>query len=752
MIHILKIYYVQFLSYIIVLGFAISGCQPERRSLVVTASKKLIGRLVPQHDEAFIVEEIMTDPGKEVFEIEQADGRKIIIRGNNPVSIASGMNYYMKHFAKCHFSWNGDQLDLPEKLPPVDQKVRKESLYTHHFNFNYCTFNYTMPWWTWEQWEREIDLMATNGINMPLAIVGMEGVWLNFLQRFGYSDGEAREFIAGPAYTAWWLMGNLEGRGGPVTSEWITNRIHLQQKILERMRELGMRPALPGFVGLVPTNLEDKQPAAKILEQGRWLNDIRPAVLDPEDPLFDQMAKAWYEELEKLYGKVDVFTGDLFHEGGRTHGLDVGNIATKVQRLMLDHNPESTWAIQGWGGNPKPALLDGLTTDNTLVLELCGEYFRNWESSNGFYGKPWVFSTIIQYGGNIALHGRMEALADNLDDALKINNPPAGIGTTWESIEINAVVNDFLADMRWEHEVPDLTSWTSEYAARRYGFDSPAIRRAWDILLKTAYGSFEGHRRPTEPIFCARPSFQVKKVSPFAASIEVHYDQRELRDAVKLMLEGSEKGRHAPGYVYDVVDFTRQFMANAAQIPYYEMLQAFHEKNLAEFEEHAARFLEMLDDQDRLLGTESSFLLGKWLDDARNIAPNEEQRRQNESNARMLITTWTKERSGLGDYAWREWNGLLKTYYKPRWEMFINELRRRLQGAPAQEIDFFNFESKWAAQTWADQSYRVEPTGDGIALARKLIRKWGALPDKYDGKVPVKSKGSFKNEKAQDAR
>lgn len=35
---------------------------------------------------------------------------------------------------------------------------------------------YSMPYWDWERWEKEIDWMAVHGINMPLALVGYEGI------------------------------------------------------------------------------------------------------------------------------------------------------------------------------------------------------------------------------------------------------------------------------------------------------------------------------------------------------------------------------------------------------------------------------------------------------------------------------------------------------------------------------------------------------------------------------------------------
>ena len=75
---------------------------------------------------------------------------------------------------------------------------------------NYCTLSYSMAWWDWKRWEREIDYMAMNGINMPLCTVGLSAVWYNTLLRFGYSDEEARAFLVGPAHAAWQWMRNIE--------------------------------------------------------------------------------------------------------------------------------------------------------------------------------------------------------------------------------------------------------------------------------------------------------------------------------------------------------------------------------------------------------------------------------------------------------------------------------------------------------------------------------------------------------------
>ncbi len=42
-------------------------------------------------------------------------------------------------------------------------------------------------------------------------------------------------------------MNNLEGWGGPLPQNWYKQQENLQKKILARMKELGMKPVLPGY-------------------------------------------------------------------------------------------------------------------------------------------------------------------------------------------------------------------------------------------------------------------------------------------------------------------------------------------------------------------------------------------------------------------------------------------------------------------------------------------------------------------------
>ena len=215
----------------------------------------LLERIDKGASSKFIIERQKSET--DFFELDQK-GDKVIIRGNDYVNIATGLNWYLKYYAGIHLSWNGMTAKLPAVLPPVTKKERHETDLPYRYDLNYCTFSYSMAFWDWERWEKEIDWMALHGINLSLALTGTESVWRNVLLKLGYTKDEINEFVAGPGFTAWWLMNNLEGWGGPNPESWYTRQEKLQKKIVKRMREYGIEPVLPGYCGMVPHNAKEK--------------------------------------------------------------------------------------------------------------------------------------------------------------------------------------------------------------------------------------------------------------------------------------------------------------------------------------------------------------------------------------------------------------------------------------------------------------------------------------------------------------
>lgn len=660
----------------------------------------LVTRLLPGHEAQFAFAEEIAPDSADYFEISASDG-KVLIKGNSPVSIATGLGWYLKYTCKASTSWCGDQLKLPRRLPLPATTIRRSTRLPVGFYLNYCTYGYSMPFWGWKEWEREIDRMALNGINTPLAVTGIESVWRATLRRFGYKDEEIKAFLPGPTYTGWFLMDNLEGYGGPLSDTWIARQEALQKRIVGRMRAYGMTPVFQSFFGMVPATLQQKFPKADIVAQGKWNGFDRPPMLNPSDTLFGSMAKAWYEEYARLYGTTRYYGGDPFHEGGIPGHIDLTEAARHIQGAMQSAVPGSTWVLQAWGENPTEKLLTGTDRSHVMVVDLCAEYWNRWYDRKAFGGCPWVWADITNWGGNIALHGRLDAIASGPARARRTafaapllrgtGNVPEGMGT-------NPVAFDMACEMRWRDSISSVDEWLHGYADYRYGRSDEVLHKAWEMLHSTAYGTYKEHRRPTESVLCAVPSLNVTHVSP-SGSTHLYYNQADFRKAVKLFASVASRYKGCDTYEHDLVDFTRQLVANEGRIAYTKAIEAY-KKGLADSVNYFGNtFLHLILLQDRLLACRPEFCVSKWIQQARDADVDTATKRLFEHDARALITTWGDGNHTILDYGHREWNGLLKEYYYPRWVLFFHWLEQTTRGEKLPEPDYSDVESEWIHST-----------------------------------------------------
>lgn len=686
-----------------------------------------IERLLGEKSVYFTCQLIDKTSEKDVFEIESVNS-KILLSGTSQPAIGYALNYYLTQYCHCQLSHVGENLSLPDPLPVVPEKIRIESPYQYRYFYNYCTYNYAKAFWNWEQWEKELDWLVVHGINMPLAIIGTEAVWQNTLRQFNIPEAAISRFIPGPAYTAWWLMGNLEGWGGPVSQAWIDQQAGLQQKIVDRMRALGMTPVFQGFYGMVPDTLRTLFPGSKISFGGLWAGDEegfrRPAFLDPSDPLFAEMAGVYYRELEKLYGKTTFYGGDPFHEGGNTENTDITKSATLIQQSMLKANPEAVWALQGWWDNPTDELLAGVDKQHTLVLDLYAEGNPQWERRKGFGGIPWIWCSLLNFGGKIGMYSRLDQLATEPARALKseYGKKLTGIGMMMEGDKTNPVNFELTFDAAWSAEAIELESWIPAFAHSRYGSRNEKAEQAWQIISTTVLNCPKAQEGTSESIFCARGDSAVRSAWRWGF-INIYYPPEELQKALKLLLSCNDKLSDKDTYQYDVVDVTRQVISNYAYEVYKEMMIAFKSGNIAAFNEKSALFLQLMDDQDRLLSTRREFLLGLWIDAAKKNATSVAERDLFEKNARTLISVWGNEgvAKELHEYANREWAGMVGGLYRSRWQAYIGVLENRLNGIETPLPDYYGIEVAWTK----DRSpFPVQTTGDPVKTAVELFSKY----------------------------
>lgn len=690
----------------------------------------LLERIDKGASRKFVIERLKGE--KDFFELDQK-GNKVVVRGNNYVSIATGINWYLKYYAGINLSWNGMQADLPEVLPPVLKKERHETDLKLRYDFNYCTFSYSMAFWDWKRWEQEIDWMALHGINLPLAMVGTDVVWKNVLEELGYTREEINAFIAGPGFQAWWLMNNLEGWGGPNPDSWYERQEELQKRILKRMREYGIEPVLPGYSGMVPHNAKDRL-GLNVADPGRWNGYPRPAFLQPTDPQFERIAALYYQEMTRLYGKASYYSMDPFHEGGNTSGVDLEAAGKAIWKAMKQANPRAAWVVQAWGANPRPQMIRNLPAGDMVVLDLFsesrpqwGDPASSWYRKEGFGQHDWLFCMLLNYGGNVGLHGKMAHLIEEFYKAKdsSFGKTLKGVGMTMEGIENNPVMYELLCELPWREQRFSKDEWLEGYLKARYGKSDSQVSQAWMLLSNTIYNcpAASTQQGTHESILCARPSWKAYQVSSWSEMSD-YYDPADVIRAAGMMVEAAERFRGNNNFEYDLVDIVRQAVAEKGRLMYRVLVDAYKAGDRELFKLSSDRFLRLILMQDRLLATRPEFKVGRWLESARNLGSTEEEKDWYEWNARVQITTWgnrvAADDGGLHDYAHREWNGLLRDFYYLRWKTWLDEQLKSFEGGQPKAIDFYALEEPW---TLKHNSYASEAEGNLVDIACEIYRE-----------------------------
>ncbi|MEG1574065.1 MAG: alpha-N-acetylglucosaminidase [Bacteroidales bacterium] len=692
----------------------------------------LLERIDKGASEKFKIEVVQS--GNDFFELDQ-EGDKVVIRGNNYVSIATGINWYLKYHAGIHLSWNGMSAVLPTKLPPVKQKERHDTTSKYRYYLNYCTYSYSMAFWNWERWEKEIDWMALHGINTPLTITGMETVWYNVLKKSGYTQEEINNFISGSGFMAWWFMNNLEGWGGPNPESWYKQQSQLTRKILNRVRELGIKPVFPGYSGMVPSDA-GKKLGLDVEDPGLWCGFKRPGFLQPTDPKFEQIATLYYREMKKLFGDAEFYSMDPFHEGGNTNGVDLAAAGRAIMKTMKQTNPNAIWVIQAWQANPRNEMTDSLNQGDMLILDLYSENKPMWGDENsewyrkqGYKQHDWLYCMLLNFGGNVGMFGRMDKV---INGYYKAQNHPngktmKGVGLTPEGIANNPVMYELLTELPWRTKPFTKEEWVKDYARARYGTEDAKLTEAWEIMANTAYNCHSEQEGETESVFCARPKEDIHSISTWGTS-KIYYNVEDFRKAAECMLSVANKYRGNNNFEYDLVDVVRQTLSDRGNILQKDITTAYREKDKDKFSKLSKKFLDLILLQDHLLSSRSEFMLGTWLQQAKEKGKVKKEKQLYEWNARTLITVWgnreAAEVGGLHDYSNREWSGMLKDFYYPRWKTWFNTMQNRIDGIEEEEeeeeeTDWYTIEEAWTRKRNVFPSH---PNADPIDTAIEVYK------------------------------
>jgi alpha-N-acetylglucosaminidase len=341
--------------------------------------------------------------------------------------------------------------------------------------------------------------------------------------------------------------------------------------------------------------------------------------------------------------------------------------------------------------------------NHILMLDLNTEKINH--NANGFsrlakYGNV-LCGLLNNFGGRHGLYGDVNKIPEMVKNA---SNRPnfKGIALTSESTQVNPVVNEIFFSTIWE-EITDVKEWTRKYTIRRYGKENEHINKAYDILLKTAYGSDNGPLSfgATETMACRRPLDPETKMFTARGTVKIPYSEKDFDEAVKLFLKDFDKFKDNECYIYDAVDLLRQSLCNKLTSVVKKTVSAYKSKDYLICLEYGEKLVELLDTLDRTLLNSKHFMFSSYIEPAKAYADKLDDftRELYMINANALITTWycrlLCDDGNLHDYAHRQLGDLVNSFHKMRWEKFLEQVKAEADGQKPAEIDWFKIEWDW---------------------------------------------------------
>jgi alpha-N-acetylglucosaminidase len=454
-------------------------------------------------------------------------------------------------------------------------------------------------------------------------------------------------------------------------------------------------------------------------------------LLDWEERLFTEIGKEFISELTKEYGTDNLYAIDQFIEMNPEIGDTsyLKNMSKTVMSSVTEADPKGKWVLQTWPFNfhsnfwtPErtKAYFDGVPDDRMIALELQGEAWSStgWYKHDSWYGKPWVWSVLSNFGDKVEMFGGLTQITENFEKVLSSPEKGnlSGLGLMNEGLGYNPVVYDFVTDMVWETGVPDLDTWKEQYLKSRYGIINEDIINSWEYIFNYFYTKshhFQGNK------IISRPYLVEKDIWPSEPSVL----------GAESLIGIEDKLKNIDTYQYDIVNLFRDIFGQYAGHLLFEVTSNYENKDIEKFNESVKEFNDLSEELEQLIATREEFLFGKWIADSRERATNAEEELLYEWNAKAIITNWGGEYArGLNSYAKKDWAGLYSSYHLRRWNKLFDLMKSEIAGGEKLDMDRFNKDITVWEDNWnnlREENISSVPTGNSIVLAKELWGKYG---------------------------
>ena len=692
----------------------------------------------------------ISDPGAKhseaylIHSLEAGEGKQVIFLGGTGIATLYAVYHYLEKFCGIGFFFDGDRVPRRERVPVEGLNVSTQPHFGERMTMNLTLYWYSTPWWEWEDWEKYIDWTIKNRYNI-LSLWDTPGedlVWNRVWRRFGVHISD--NSYSGPPYG---IFSPIKyGVRPPLTEGWREGQSELNRRIIQYARSRGMRTLAPAVSGIVPPEFLSAYPDARTFELSWTITSFpKQTYLHPSSPLYQEVGKAFLEEYLAMYGTDHLYWLENYLECDVHGAVDLQQevrreIAGANFKILDEVDPQGigilsswayqfTWASFYWTPDLVREHLDRVPPDRVRVLDQWCDILPLYKQMDYFYGRPWYFGVLHSPGGSTQLHGHMALLEDQCRQVTQDPraNRCVGFSPTEEALGHNYFYFQFVSKLAWNPSEVNLPSFTREYSVLRYGEKAaPSMTAALKELLASVYAidNLNGTDSLTRPLYWSRLgsdmiTFHFGVVEPTFVA--------HLRRALEHALEVEDDSIGNPLYRHDLNDIARQYLGELFNAHVLKLSVAQAEYDPAACEEEAKTLESLLAMVETLLSHDDHYWLSPTIKKAKGLpgAPPDIERR-----VREILTLWGGE-SLFRDYAARDYYELIKSYYRPRVLVYLQNVRQRMRLGQRQPYRSEELKGQYGPieNDWVDKGFplvQASPEPERVAATvKEILKKFG---------------------------
>ncbi len=629
-----------------------------------------ISRLAPEVKENFTYEITEKTTDQDFYGYKAKDG-KIHLFGTDKVCVAKAFGKYIQIcLDKSTSPLCAEKLKITEAPLPeedfsayIDQKWRVFGDYTLYSNDAWK--------WNFDEWEYFLDILAINGINMAVNLVGNEGVCFYTLIKMDFPQDFALEFISGPAFYAWQMANRFDNYVPSKSFDHIERNLDMGKKIVSRMHELGITPVLSTFSGLVPTVTTKLFSGKDVTIDDKWSGFAKTYKFRIDSVNFRRFFLKYLEVQEEHIGHSDYFICNQL--AGSSVGVkkkDIAyleNSARELDRAMDYYNENATLIFTSEGYREE--FVKRISRSRVLVFDIDSTLH---EKTNSFAGHEFILGNSQHNNSHNSMQGDIKEIALNPYEKCREKHPNCiGAGLFPESLRQNPMFFSLSFDILTHKGEIDLKDWYKKYEIARYGRTDEESDERISLYLKTCYSS-EHSAVPVGSALCTRPQLNLRHTGLYDR-VEPLYENADL---LKLYRSLEKLDSDSEGFEYDLVNMAKQLLDNDAFFLHKEIADLYRDRNMEVYSEKYQKFLAIIDDVNEMLVSNRFFNASCYIDELEKIAKNDDELTYFIINYIASIGLWGPmiEDNHRYDYGWQMLGNFLPCYQKIRWEKFFEHL------------------------------------------------------------------------------